>query len=289
MILALFWAIGLSAGTFAVCWSCGVLVEWARLLPVPVAARRFQIRRRILALSLLLAFALSTMWLLPAEIQRRRAADYQAPPEELRRIYADPKARDRIEVQAALAAHRNTPSDILLDLAITEDSDFNRPRRNLVALLEGPPWSIWQLVAAQPATPPEGLRHIADNGSQMALEAVAWNPGTPPALLLRLAHNSSPEVLRTLVRNPKTPARALELLAEHPDGQVRAGVAIHDDTPPSVLNRLATDPLKFVRHCVATNSRASLTTLDLLSADPDAEIRRLAQEARDRTAGQDQE
>lgn len=285
LILALFWAMGLSAGVFALGWSAGVLTERAGAPPLSVAARQARTRRRILASSLLLAIALTAVWRLPAEIQRRRAADPQATPEELRRIYSEPGVRGRIEVLAALAAHRNTPSDVLFELAVTEDSDFDRPRRNLVALLQGPPRSIRQIVASRSATPPEALTQLADNGSPGVMKAVAGNPRTPPATLLRLAHDSSPGVLRPLALNPGAPAEALELLAGHSDEWVRAGVAAHAETPPSFLRRLATDPSRIVRHRVATNSHASLTTLELLAADPDAEIKRLAQEARDRITG----
>ncbi len=284
MILALFWATGLSAGTFALCWSCGVLVEMASLLPVPIAARESQVKRRILALSLLLVIALSAAWLLPGEIQRRRAEDYQATPEELRGIYAKATTRDYTEVLAAVAAHRNTPSDVLLDLAVAQNPDLDRPRRNLIALLQGPPWSVRQLVAARPATPPEGLSHLGENGPLSVLEVLAWNPGTPPATLLRLADNPSLEVLRALAHNPRTPAGVLELLAEHPDKLIRAGVASRGDTPPSLLSRLATDPSTRVRHCVATNPQISLETLGLLLADPDEETRRLARETPGREA-----
>ncbi|MCP3998719.1 MAG: hypothetical protein GY722_27160 [bacterium] len=284
MILALFWAAGLAAGTFALCWSCGVLFEMVGLLPVPIAARESQVERRILALSLLLVIALTAAWLLPGEIQRRRAEDSQATPEELRGIYAEATTRDYTEVLAAVAAHRNTPSDVLLDLAVAQNPDLDRPRRNLVALLQGPHRSVRQLVAARPVTPPDGLSHLGESGPLNVLEVLAWNPGTPPATLLRLADNPSLEVLRALAHNPGTPAEVLELLAAHPDKSVRAGVASRGDTPPSLLSRLATDPSTKVRHCVATNPQISLETLDLLLADPDEETRRLAREAPGREA-----
>ncbi len=289
LILALFWAIGLSVGALALCWSIAVLAERTGPLPVPFAVRRRRIGQRNLAFSLLLAIALTAAWQVPAEIQRRRAADYQATPEELRRIYAESAVRGRIEVLAALAVHRNTPSEILLDMAVAEDPIFDRPRRNLIALFQGPPRSIRQLVASRSATPPEGLSYLAENGTPGVLEVLAWNPQTPPATLLRLSSHSSSAVLRPVARNPRTPARALELLAEHSDTWIRAGVAAHRETAPRLLIQLAADTTSIVRHRVATNPRTPLRTLDLLAVDSDHEIRRLAQEARDRITSEGQE
>lgn len=280
LILASLWAIGLSLAVFVFCWSVGVIAAWSRSSALPVAADKWQvIRSRFLALSFLLATALMTGWLLPVEIQRRRAVDFYATPEELRAIYTDANVRNRSEVLAAIAANRNTPSDVLLDLAFADEADFDRPRKNLNALLQGPPRSIWQLVAYHPDTPPEGLTHLADNGSEMVLKAVALNPRTPVATLRRLALYSSPAISRSLVRNPNVPESSLGYLAGHPDVWVRVGVAGHGNTPPSLLGRLATDPSRSVRYRVVSNSRASLETLELLLADPDEQIRRLAQEA----------
>jgi hypothetical protein len=257
LALASLWAIGLSFAAFLICWSVGVIAAWARGSQLPVAADKWQLTRwRLLALSLLLATALMTCWILPAEIQRRRALDFEATPQLLRQIYADPRARNRSEVLAAVAANRNTPSDVLLDLAFAEKPDYDRPHRNLIALLEGPPRSIWQLVACHPATPPEGLAHLAEIGSGGVLEAVAFNPETPSATLIRFTGHSNPAILRSLVRNPRIPASSLERLAEHPDAWVRAGVAGHGNTPSSLLVLLATDPSRIVRHRICFESES---------------------------------
>ena len=219
--MGLLWALVLAAGTFALVWSLETLVR-------SLGAGRSREPRetppfwhRGLAAGLILVIAALVVTQIPAERQRRQARADNTDQAELRRIFDDAMARERIEVLATVASRHDTPPDLLLTLATSDHERLDRPRRHPAALLAGPSGTVWQLVAGHPASPAEGL--------------------------VRLAEVGSPAVLDVLTRRPETPAGSLAELARHPDERIRAGVVRHPSLRSADLRRLADDPSPTIR------------------------------------------
>ena len=273
------WALILSFGVGGVAWAVQSLV-------VPLGSDRYWTRRRSLAVAVLCLLVLGIIPWLPAELQRRQVKDFGASAEFLRQVYGDFEGPGRTEVVAAIARHGNAPSDVLADLAQSEDPALDHPRWNLMAVWTGNARSLRELVAGHPSPPPEALARLADLSGQRGLRPVlsvlASNPRCPASLLTRLAGHESLEVLGPVVHHPDLPTEDLERLAGHTEAQIRRGVGAHPRTPPEVLERLAKDAVIQVRWSVASNPSVPLQLLGRLLNDPNEEVRLAAQAAREK-------
>ena len=150
-----------------------------------------------------------------------------------------------------------------------------------------------RLIAMNPATSLDTLRHIALNDEKQGIQdeaittlaqnaftpgeilqqlvekadgnekgywfywsgvALATHPNIPVAALEELANTRTNWAVRSVVaKNPNTPATALEQLARDDNWQLRKVVAQNSHTPPSALEKLLQDKVKYVRAAALAN------------------------------------
>ena len=113
--------------------------------------------------------------------------------------------------------------------------------------------------AANPATPPDRLRELAEDPERKVRVAVAKNFNTPLQTLKlmtcwrRIPHVNNDKERRLAAKHPKNQPAMLQKMAHDPDVTVRRYVAECGNTPPTALQYLADDPDDEVRQHVACN------------------------------------
>jgi len=153
---------------------------------------------------------------------------------------------DRQKVRSAVARNASSPDWLLASLASDTDSEV---REEVARNRNSPDDVLTQLARRHPAVQTDGSTDWALISERVARDIenrgiraqVARNPATPVSTLVRLA--SDPESLvRTFVAaNFKTPVDVVVSLALNPDKSRRArtGAAHNPNTPPDVLKQLA--------------------------------------------------
>ena len=140
-----------------------------------------------------------------------------------------------IGLKSEIAGDKNTPEEVLIELAKDEDSYIRRR------------------VAYNSNTPPEALIAMSTNSDEYTRHYVARNPSTPPEVLIELAKDSDAYVRWGCALNTRTPPEALIAMAKDSDADVRHCVATNPSTPPETLIALSKDTVLYVRTFAKTN------------------------------------
>lgn len=241
----------------------------------------------------------------------RRAPSWALPtvpddPKELTRLAddADPKVRE------AVAAHANTPADVLERLSQVGQNakvraqaarNANLPLARLTALASDNLSTVRAGAARNESMPHEHLENLAEDANENVVGAVARNPSTHPGTYALLARDDRPGVRKhaarrkdmpadiewalhtdsdaqvrgALAKNRTTSQRILTKLGRDSQQSVRAAAVKNPNFPPTMLyGRLSRDPAPGVRAAVAGNRNTAVGTLTRLSTDSDPWVRR---------------
>lgn len=138
----------------------------------------------------------------------------------------------------------------------------------------------FRLVAMNPATPINTLRHLALNDEQWiqraAIKTLTQNANTPGEILQQLVEKADLKIGVAIALHPNTPVAALEELANATDWQVHLVVAKNPNTPVTALEKLAQEDNWKVRQVVAQNSKTPESVLKKLLQDQDKYVRAAA-------------
>lgn len=131
-------------------------------------------------------------------------------------------------------------------------------------------------IAYNPATPPEELARLVEEGDEWILQAVAGNPSAPVPLLRQLHHHPRRtwRLYHALARNPNFPADLLARMAAQQEASCRRSVCWNPAAPVELLVSLARDPDASVRCAVAGLARTPVETLVAMCEDPDEPVQR---------------
>ena len=191
-------------------------------------------------------------------------------PVEILEELADDEDND---IRRNVAENPSTPVEMLVKLADDEYSDVrekvaenpNAPVETLVKLADDD-FSVKGKVAKNPSTPVETLVKLADDDSFGIQENIALNPRTPAEILVKLANNWL-NVRKNVARNPNTPVATLEKLADDEYSAVREVIAENPSTPIKILVKLADDKNPNVREYIARNPNTPVAVLEKLAKD----------------------
>lgn len=120
-------------------------------------------------------------------------------------------------------------------------ADPDTPLDELRRLAEDPNPRIRMTVGCNPATPPDLLVWLADDESNIVHQGVAQHPDVAPEILERFAADHTWANYRTrmaVARHPKVTTRALEIMADDMGVGVRRLVLANPRTPASALSKI---------------------------------------------------
>lgn len=214
------------------------------------------------------------------------ATQVSTPPQRLARLATHPAA----EVRRAVAANPNTPTPVLLRLAVHFPEEVLRNPVLDLLLLENPnllaemrPESRDRLLGS-PACWPEFVRWALKQGEEGALLALCRNPLLPREALEALREHPSEKVrqaarLHLGLSAEEIPAEAAlrEVPTEADSAQLFDALAL-ELVPPWLLGRIAQAPDYALRQAVAAHPQAPPETLAQLLLDEAEEVRRAAAE-----------
>lgn len=206
---------------------------------------------------------------------------------------------------SAIAANRNTPPAILLEMAKSDDPGMHEKRSGFATMFDRDALAVVRKVLRNPNMPPEAIPLLAASTNAYVLGDVAahrqtpepilrdiarrndgylvhWglagNPRTPREILERLAKDDDRVTAQNLAANPSTPLPILTNLAVSPEQFARWGVAQNRSIDPAIMARLAADPDETVRFYLSVNRAATKEILEKLARDPSERVRRYAGE-----------
>jgi len=202
------------------------------------------------------------------------AQDPLTPPERLLELAQDANVR----VRQGVARHKSASPALLERLA--HDPDWTvvccvARRRDLwpellSVLGRSSERSVYELVAANPKTPPETLRELV--GKYMADCCLARNPRLPPDLLEAFVRDLKENIVADLLKNPSLSADQIERLAQYalavPKGRGLGffyELVHHHHTTAQQLERWAQIPLTEVHYRVAQAPRTPARVLEYLA------------------------
>ena len=185
------------------------------------------------------------------------------------------------------------PEPHFRQLAVATDPRADPEQLAQLAQCDDP--GLLDLVAVNPATPPDTLRNLAggiaatQNRFELRLR-VLQNPSTPASQIAAAAvapttHPDRPrraetsELIRQAthlcwaVSHPRAPKALFAELAWNPAPWVRVAVAEARRTPRRILSVLAAEPTSLVRATVAANTAAPACVLEELGTDPLRRVR----------------
>lgn len=241
----------------------------------------------------------------------RRSASWDLPtvpddPKELTRLADD----SDLKVRQAVAAHPNTPPDVLERLSQVGQNakvraqaarNENLPLARLTALTHDNLSSVRAGAARNEAMPHEYLENLAEDANETVVGAVARNPSTHigtyavlarddragvrkhaarrkdiPADIEWALHTDADSTVRgALAKNRTTSTHILSKFGRDSHQSVRAAAVKNPNFPPTMLyGRLSRDPAPGVRAAVAGNRNTAVGTLTRLSTDTDPWVRR---------------
>lgn len=156
-------------------------------------------------------------------------------------------------VRAAVAAHPNTPADVLGKLAPEFPGEvLGNPALPLLRLAhprlvhDWPRDTLLRLIRNERA--PEWLRRVAMRHPRAEYQvALASNPHLTGADIGLLARHASWQVRAKIAGRPELPPDVLALLTADPDYGVRLYVAARANLPAASVGALRRDPSLFVR------------------------------------------
>ena len=163
----------------------------------------------------------------------RRAADINAPPEELTKLACSP----HLEVRRAVARNIGTSQDALHDLAV-KLSEYSYVQED---------------VASNESASEKTLLYLCTLKDWQVRLCVAQRPNLPLKVAMKLARDKVWTVQTALAKNQKLPAKVYEKLASSADSHTRRTLASNPSAPATVFAFLATDYIEDVRSCVIDN------------------------------------
>lgn len=187
--------------------------------------------------------------------------------------------RDDPEVRRAVAAHPNTPADVLVELAGDFPEAFLGNPAAMLLSTENPalpgrvPAEALHRALAPDEVPSNWLAWCCGHPDDALRLRVAEHPSTPPAVLFRLTEDPESRVRARLTERPDLPAELLERLASDASEDVRCIVAIGAETPPPLLARLVKDSSSNVRLRAARHPDTPPHALEGMGEDPDVLVR----------------
>lgn len=173
-------------------------------------------------------------------------------------------------VRAAVAAHPNTPADVLGVLApdfpgeVLGNSALALLRLAHPGLLQGwPRDTVLTLISHELA--PEWLRRYARRHQKNEYQvALASNSALNAAEVAALACHPFWQVRAKIAARPDLPPDLLTLLTDDPDYGVRLYMAARTDLPPENAEVLRRDPSLFVRQVLEQTQKAALAAFLLM-------------------------
>ena len=170
-------------------------------------------------------------------------------------------AHDDAAIRAAVAAHPNTPPDVLRTLALECPGEvLGNPGLPLLRLAHPRLMLDWprdtQLVLIRNPLAPRWLRRFALTHAQTEFPvALATNPVLSPEHMTTLAAHSAWQVRARIAARPELPHALIDTLAADPDYGVRMYIAARGDLPESSVARLRRDSSVFVRQVLEQTQR----------------------------------
>ncbi|WP_135228243.1 hypothetical protein [Deinococcus fonticola] len=170
-------------------------------------------------------------------------------------------------VRAAVAAHPNTPAELLGQLAAEFPAEvLGNLAWPLLRLAQPNLLKAWPEAAViallRLPQAPEWFRHHAAKSDSLELQvALARHPALSPAEIDQLARHSAWVVRARIAARTDVSAELLHTLAHDPDYGVRLALASRSDLPASSVAALRRDPSHFVRQVIEQTQRASLSAL----------------------------
>ena len=168
-------------------------------------------------------------------------------------------------VRAEVAAHPNTPAELLGQLAAEFPAEvLGNPALPLLRLAHPNLLKDWPdaalLALLKLPQVPDWLRHHAAKSSSVEVQvALAMHPDLTPAEINQLAQHSAWLVRARIAARNDLDAELLNHLTNDPDYGVRLAIASRQDLPAQSVETLRRDPSRFVRQVVQQTQRASLT------------------------------
>ena len=232
-----------------------------------------------------------------------RASDPTTPPAELRELVR----KNHGEIRSRVAANPNAPLDLLLSLLLQHTAQVMQNGTFLLALLERPlllkelPHGARSALAASPHIDEAMFWMLHESASEdrtrQIFQLLAANPASPPSYLEGCLLSTDPRTRSFAAQNPSTPPGRLRLLIDagadpdleglrHPERGVPATLeqiaswggwgevfaAMHPNTPDGLLRRLARSETQANLRALATNPSTPEEVLRQLDADGSFEI-----------------
>ncbi|WP_168734872.1 hypothetical protein [Deinococcus sp. KSM4-11] len=172
-------------------------------------------------------------------------------------------------VRAAVAAHPNTPPDVLRALAPDFPGEvLGNPGLPLLRLAHPRLILDWprdtQLILIRQEQAPRWLRRFAMTHAQADFQvALATNPQLEAEDVATLVQHNAWQVRARIASRPNLPATLIDTLAADPDYGVRMYIAARADLPESGIARLRRDSSVFVRQVLEQTQRAGLAAFFL--------------------------
>lgn len=186
----------------------------------------------------------------PDENLRASVAGRNDTPPQILLTLADDRSAT---VRSTVAGNSSTPSETLVTLAHDGDESVSETALKSVKAAIG-----------KDRFTAEDLTRLASHRSDMVRMTVAGDPATPPEVLKELADDGAHDVRRAVVdavTSGKLDVAALPLLACALTSEVRKAVALNSATSEAVLRDLANDIDEGVRVAVARNGYTFATAL----------------------------
>lgn len=219
------------------------------------------------------------------------------------------KSESSLSLLRLIAQHRNTPVQVLEELAEYSDDEAilkaislnpNSSSRALRCLSRRSIESCYAGIAGHAATtgdllsvlytvgneylraailshphcPLRVLSQAMKNGSVLMLRHLAGNHRISEAMLVRLSEHSDSTVRRAAISNPLFSQSRLAAFVQDSSVLVRRALAMRDDIPAELMLRLAKDEDHWVRQRAARHSSMLPALLASLARDIDPDVRR---------------
>lgn len=172
---------------------------------------------------------------------------------------------EEADIRAGVAAHPNTPAELLGQLAAEFPAEvLENPALPLLRLahpnlLKDWPDSSLLALLKLPQAPDWVRHHTAKSSSVEVHVALATHPHLNPAEVRQLAQHPAWLVRARIAARNDLDAELLKTFTLDPDYGVRLAVASRQDLPASSVETLCRDSSRFVRQVALQTQRASLT------------------------------
>lgn len=184
---------------------------------------------------------------------------------------------DNKDVRFAVATNRNTPENILVEMAEDPENapiayaflyNENSPDKVIRILADSPYANVRLWVARSERATLEILDELSGDYEEAVRIAVATNKNTPPELLDQMVKDTE-NVQYAVVQNPNTAVKTLERFKGNKDRDLQVGLAKNENTPEDMLRGMLLTKKFKVRRALASNPSTPVDVLDSLSRDPE--------------------